>query len=167
MLEILRKILGGIWSGKTSAATNSSTRRAELESLKLQDSQALPDLDQPFNLVWSIRRDEELEDILLYEFTTDGGTLLTRELAHFEDSYRAKNLVSLLRAKYGNQMREIYLAPGVGIYIGGCNTSGWESFIDFVCSHGYERVHSDIEFAKRDGATREILVPETIFKLRQ
>ncbi|CAN5605617.1 hypothetical protein BH10CYA1_BH10CYA1_11910 [soil metagenome] len=165
MLEILKKILGRTLGGKTAVPTNSSIKRDALRASKLRDSQSLPDVDGPFNLLWSIEHDLEFEDILLFKFTTDGGILLNRELATFEDSLRAQELVSLLRTKYGTQLEEICLAPGVGIYVGGCNTSGFESFIKHVCQQGYERVDGDMEFSKRDGATREIFVPETVFRL--
>ena len=165
MLEILKNFFGRILTGTTAGSITSSSRRDALKASQLRHPESLPDVDGPFNLLWSIEHDQEFEDILFYEFTTDGGILLNRELATFADSHRAEELVSLLLTKYGNQLQEICLAPGVGIYVGGCSTSGFEDFINYVCNQGYERVRQDLEFAKRDGATREIFVPETVFRL--
>lgn len=143
-----------------SHATDNTTQA------RLCDAAQLPDLCCPFKLVWSIVRDENDERLLYFEFETEGGLHLYREPARFEDWLRAEQLVALFKAKYEEKLSEIYLAPGVGIYVGGDDNTGWANFVDFVTEQGYERVMPDIEYVKRDGATREILVPETTFRLR-
>lgn len=162
---ILARLFG---SGERPSSSQGGSGAGTLSTTpsRLDDASALPDVCCPFKLVWSIVRDEHDERILYFEFETDGGVPLHREVARFEDWARAKQLVALFKEKYEEKLSEIYLAPGVGIYVGGDDNAGWANFIDFVGEQGYERVMQDIEYVKRDGATREILVPETTFRLR-
>ncbi|MBS1956848.1 MAG: hypothetical protein JST89_21845 [Cyanobacteria bacterium SZAS-4] len=177
MLEILKKLFGAISGGKgatpenfsssnSSASTSSSARRRELASLKLHDAKSLPLVDGAFTLVWSIQHDREFEDILLYEFTTHGGILIARELATFADFERAMQLVSMLHEKYGKQWTEFCLAPGVAVYIGGNDNAGWSHFMKHVSELGFDLIKQEND-TKRDVASRELLMPETTFRLRQ
>lgn len=168
-MDFFRNIIGLLFpAGKMRSLEDGSPVHAtdNTTQARLGDPTELPDVCCPFKLVWSIARDETDERILYFEFETDGGVHLYRELARFEDWSRAKQLVALFRTKYEEKLSEIYLAPGVGIYVGGDDSAGWANFVDFVSEQGYERIMQDIENVKRDGATREILVPETIFRLR-
>lgn len=137
-------------------------RRQALESLALLGPERLPDVEAPFKLSWSIAHDEDFEEILLYEFTTDGGILLHRELATFGDKVRANNLIDYMLAKYGSRIVQICVGPGVGVYASGNNNSVFEVLVNQICARGFERLQSDSEFVKRDGATREIFEPETV-----
>jgi len=139
-------------------------KQDELRGLKLLDCNELRDVDAPFNLLWSIVHDDDFEEFILFDFSTDGGILLHRELATFEDATRAMELVTLLKTKYGNKLRDICLAPGVSVYIGERPSSGFNRFISHVCALGYELVEPELEFTKRDSATKEILAPEVNFR---
>ncbi len=160
MLENLKKIFGGILGGKTaaqiksSALIDSSARRNELKSRKLQGSESLPTIDGTLALIWSIQHDPEFEDILLYEFTTTGGTIVARELAAFADFDRARQLASMLRDKYGKQLTEFCLAPGVGVYIGGNDNAGWAHFVKHASELGFDLIEQDRDLVKRDGQSR-------------
>ena len=169
IMDFFKNIIGLLFSaGKMRSSEDGSPDRANESAYpsRLKDPTELPDVCCPFKLVWSIARDENDQRILYFEFETDGGVHLYREVARFEDWSRAKQLVALFIAKYEEKLSEIYLAPGVGIYVGGDDNAGWANFIDFVTEQGYERVMQDVEYVKRDGATREILAPETIFRIR-
>jgi hypothetical protein len=124
---------------------------------------AFPDVDGDFSLNWSIVRDPDFEERLSFELSVVGGALLHKELAVFENPARAKVLVDQLCAKYGSALREIRLAPGVSVYIGGSSPSKFQNFAEHVCSFRYVQ---EMPAAKRDAATKEVFAAETVFTKR-
>jgi hypothetical protein len=121
---------------------------------------ALPDVAGNFSLNWSIVRDPDSEERLSFELWLVGGGLLHKELAVFENPARAKALVDQLCGKYGNALREIRLAPGVSVYIGGSSPSKFQNFAEHVCNFKYVQ---EMPASKRDAATKEVFAAETVF----
>jgi len=106
-MQFLRNFYHRFFQRKNSAAQNVLNRREQLELLALQNTSTLPSIESPFNLIWTIAHDEDFDEILLFEFRSENGILLHRELASFEDYLRAKELTSLLNSKYGDRLRTI------------------------------------------------------------
>ncbi len=164
--SLFAKLFGTPVSVKDSNASKLA-REEQLERMKLLSTSSLTVVDRPFKLVWSISHDEEFEDLILFEFAIDGEKIIHRELATFADCERAVQLASMLREKYGKNLTEICLGPGVGVYIGGNDNSGWPRFVRHLTDFGFDLVEQENDLVKRDGASRELLVPETTFRLRQ
>jgi hypothetical protein len=134
---------------------------------RIVDASSLRDVSGSFNLKWSISRDSNDESVLYFELTPGDGTILHREQAVYGDLMRAEKLVSMLHEKYRERLLELYLAPGVGVYIVGDDDSDWNKFVQHVQNCGYEHVVPELESVKRDGATREIFVSDTVFRLKK
>ncbi|HEY9733070.1 MAG TPA: hypothetical protein V6C89_14225 [Drouetiella sp.] len=166
MLHLLKtffsKTLAG--RGRSPDSARVLARREELISLSLKGFDGLPAVDEPFKLSWSIAHDTDFEEILLYEFTTSSGECLHRELASFGDRSRAQLLIDWMLAKYATRILQIRLAPGVGVYASGNNSSSFDALLKHLCAQGFTCQQNDLTLLKRDGATREIFEPETILE---
>lgn len=166
MLQFLKNFFSNTLAGRgrNPDSARITPRREELASLTLQEPGGLPNVDEPFKFNWCIAHDTEFEEILLYEFTTDSGSCLHRELATFGDLSRAQLLIDWIVAKYGSRILQIRMAPGVGVYASGNDSAAFEALLKHICGQGFTRLQTDVTLVKRDGATRELFEPETILE---
>lgn len=164
--NLFEKVFGGGNSAAQARRLDDFSPSKE-DDKRIVDASSLRDVSGSLNLKWSISRDSNDESVLYFELTPGDGTILHREKAVYGDLMRAEQLLSMLHEKYRERLLELYLAPGVGVYIVGDDDSGWNKFVQHVQICGYERVVPELESVKRDGATREIFVSDTVFRLKK